>query len=55
MFLGPTGVGKTELTKTLAGFLFDDDNALIRIDMSEYMEKHCGLASDRRTARLCRL
>jgi len=40
MFLGPTGVGKTELTKTLAGFLFDDANALIRIDMSEYMEKH---------------
>jgi ATP-dependent Clp protease ATP-binding subunit ClpB len=40
MFLGPTGVGKTELTKALAGFLFDDDNALIRIDMSEYMEKH---------------
>jgi len=40
MFLGPTGVGKTELTKALAGFLFDDDTALIRIDMSEYMEKH---------------
>ncbi|MBL8881875.1 MAG: ATP-dependent chaperone ClpB [Hyphomicrobium sp.] len=40
MFLGPTGVGKTELTKALAGFLFDDDSALIRIDMSEYMEKH---------------
>jgi ATP-dependent Clp protease ATP-binding subunit ClpB len=40
MFLGPTGVGKTELTKTLAGFLFDDEAALIRIDMSEYMEKH---------------
>ena len=40
MFLGPTGVGKTELTKALAGFLFDDDNALIRMDMSEYMEKH---------------
>jgi ATP-dependent Clp protease ATP-binding subunit ClpB len=40
MFLGPTGVGKTELTKALAEFLFDDDNALIRIDMSEYMEKH---------------
>ncbi|HRD77849.1 MAG TPA: ATP-dependent chaperone ClpB [Hyphomicrobiaceae bacterium] len=40
MFLGPTGVGKTELTKALAGFLFDDDNALQRIDMSEYMEKH---------------
>jgi ATP-dependent Clp protease ATP-binding subunit ClpB len=40
MFLGPTGVGKTELTKALAGYLFDDDTALIRIDMSEYMEKH---------------
>jgi ATP-dependent Clp protease ATP-binding subunit ClpB len=40
MFLGPTGVGKTELTKALAGYLFDDENALIRIDMSEYMEKH---------------
>jgi ATP-dependent Clp protease ATP-binding subunit ClpB len=40
MFLGPTGVGKTELTKALAAFLFDDDQALIRIDMSEYMEKH---------------
>jgi ATP-dependent Clp protease ATP-binding subunit ClpB len=40
MFLGPTGVGKTELTKTLANFLFDDEHALLRIDMSEYMEKH---------------
>jgi len=40
MFLGPTGVGKTELTKALAEFLFDDESALIRIDMSEYMEKH---------------
>ncbi len=40
LFLGPTGVGKTELTKALASFLFNDDNALIRIDMSEYMEKH---------------
>ncbi|MBX3549810.1 MAG: ATP-dependent chaperone ClpB [Xanthobacteraceae bacterium] len=40
MFLGPTGVGKTELTKALARFLFDDENALQRIDMSEYMEKH---------------
>src|SRR6188768_1236012 len=40
MFLGPTGVGKTELTKALAAYLFDDDNALIRLDMSEYMEKH---------------
>jgi ATP-dependent Clp protease ATP-binding subunit ClpB len=40
MFLGPTGVGKTELTKALAGYLFDDDNAMVRMDMSEYMEKH---------------
>ena len=40
MFLGPTGVGKTELTKTLAAFLFDDETALLRVDMSEYMEKH---------------
>ena len=40
MFLGPTGVGKTELTKALAAFLFDDENAMVRIDMSEYMEKH---------------
>ena len=40
MFLGPTGVGKTELTKALAAFLFNDDSALVRIDMSEYMEKH---------------
>ncbi|TIX12147.1 MAG: AAA family ATPase, partial [Mesorhizobium sp.] len=40
MFLGPTGVGKTELTKALANFLFDDENALVRIDMSEFMEKH---------------
>jgi ATP-dependent Clp protease ATP-binding subunit ClpB len=40
LFLGPTGVGKTELAKALAEFLFDDDNAVVRIDMSEYMEKH---------------
>ncbi len=40
LFLGPTGVGKTELTKALAEFLFDDDSAMIRLDMSEYMEKH---------------
>jgi ATP-dependent Clp protease ATP-binding subunit ClpB len=40
LFLGPTGVGKTELTKALAEFLFDDETAMIRIDMSEYMEKH---------------
>lgn len=40
LFLGPTGVGKTELTKALAEFLFDDDQAILRMDMSEYMEKH---------------
>ena len=40
LFLGPTGVGKTELTKALANFLFDTDEAMVRIDMSEYMEKH---------------
>ncbi len=40
LFLGPTGVGKTELAKALAGFLFDDDRAMVRIDMSEYAEKH---------------
>ncbi|MCA0318896.1 MAG: ATP-dependent chaperone ClpB [Proteobacteria bacterium] len=40
MFLGPTGVGKTELTKALAEFMFDDETAMVRIDMSEYMEKH---------------
>jgi ATP-dependent Clp protease ATP-binding subunit ClpB len=40
IFLGPTGVGKTELTKTLAQFMFNDDKALIRVDMSEYMERH---------------
>src|SRR5213076_387793 len=40
LFLGPTGVGKTELAKALAGFLFDDERAMVRIDMSEYGEKH---------------
>ena len=40
MFLGPTGVGKTETAKALAGFLFNDENALVRLDMSEYMERH---------------
>lgn len=40
LFLGPTGVGKTELTKALASFMFDDEQAMVRIDMSEYMEKH---------------
>jgi ATP-dependent Clp protease ATP-binding subunit ClpB len=40
MFLGPTGVGKTELRRALAEFLFDDEQAMVRIDMSEYQEKH---------------
>ena len=40
IFLGPTGVGKTETARALAEFLFDDDQAMVRIDMSEYMEKH---------------
>ena len=40
LFLGPTGVGKTELAKALADFLFDDERAMVRIDMSEYGEKH---------------
>lgn len=40
MFLGPTGVGKTELCKALAAFLFDTEDAIVRIDMSEFMEKH---------------
>ena len=40
MFLGPTGVGKTETAKSLANFLFDDEKSLLRIDMSEFMEKH---------------
>jgi len=40
IFLGPTGVGKTELARSLADFLFDSQHAMIRIDMSEYMEKH---------------
>src|SRR5437879_11598834 len=40
LFLGPTGVGKTELAKTLADYLFDDEDALLRLDMSEYMEPH---------------
>ena len=40
IFLGPTGVGKTEMARALAEFLFDDENAMVRIDMSEYMEKH---------------
>ena len=44
IFLGPTGVGKTELARALAEFMFDDERAMIRIDMSEYMEKHAVVA-----------
>jgi ATP-dependent Clp protease ATP-binding subunit ClpB len=55
IFLGPTGVGKTELARALAEFLFDDEQSMIRIDMSEYQEKHTGLAADRRAAGICRL
>ena len=55
MFLGPTGVGKTELTKALAEYLFDDETAMVRLDMSEYMEKHSVVAADRRASGLCRL
>jgi ATP-dependent Clp protease ATP-binding subunit ClpB len=47
LFLGPTGVGKTELAKSLAAFLFDDEHAMQRIDMSEYMEKHSVVAPTR--------
>ncbi len=46
IFLGPTGVGKTELARALAEFLFDDEHALLGIDMSEYMEKHSRLSPD---------
>ena len=55
MFLGPTGVGKTELAKALAEFLFDDEHAMVRIDMSEYHGEALGRPADRRAARLCRL
>jgi ATP-dependent Clp protease ATP-binding subunit ClpB len=55
IFLGPTGVGKTELARTLAAALFDSEDNMVRIDMSEYMEKHTVSPADRRAARLCRL
>ena len=55
LFLGPTGVGKTELARALAEFMFDTQDAMVRIDMSEYMEKHAVVAPGRRAARLRRL
>ena len=55
MFLGPTGVGKTELSRALAEFLFDDEHAMIRIDMSEYHGEALRGAADRRASGLCRL
>ena len=55
LFLGPTGVGKTELTKALAGFLFDDDSAMVRIDMSRIHGEARGRPADRRASGLCRL
>jgi ATP-dependent Clp protease ATP-binding subunit ClpB len=53
LFLGPTGVGKTELAKALAGFLFDDERAMVRIDMSEYAEKHSVTTRAVSSPRLC--
>ena len=53
LFLGPTGVGKTELTKAWPNFLFDDDSAMVRIDMSEFMEKARRRPPDRRAPGLC--
>ena len=55
LFLGPTGVGKTELARALAEFMFDSQDAMVRIDMSEYMEKHAVVAARRRASRLRRL
>ena len=55
LFLGPTGVGKTELAKALAENLFDDEQNMVRIDMSEYMEKAFGIQTDRSTSGICRL
>ena len=55
IFLGPTGVGKTETARALAEFLFDDEQAMVRLDMSEYMEKHAVAPAHRRASRLRRL
>ena len=54
LFLGPTGVGKTELSKALAEAVFGSEQSMIRVDMSEYMEKHSVVKDDRFTARICR-
>ena len=54
LFLGPTGVGKTELSKALAEALFGDENAMIRVDMSEYMEKAQCIEDDWLTTGVCR-
>ena len=55
IFLGPTGVGKTELAKSLAEVLFDDENAITRIDMSEYQERHSVSQIGRCASRICGL
>ena len=55
LFLGPTGVGKTELAKALAEALFDDENNIVRIDMSEYMEKYSVSQINWRTSGICGL
>ena len=55
LFLGPTGVGKTELAKALAACLFDDESNMVRIDMSEYMEKYSVVPSDRSASGICRI
>jgi ATP-dependent Clp protease ATP-binding subunit ClpC len=55
IFLGPTGVGKTELARALARYMFDSDDALIRVDMSEYMEKFSLSRPDRCASGICRL
>ena len=55
LFMGPTGVGKTELCKALAEFMFDTEEAMVRVDMSEFMEKHSVARFDWRAAGLCGL